>query len=233
MGKTGLIVCLLLLGQNGTGIAQEEEDDPETSEAAAEGGAVPVESAPGQASAAVSANNFQLGVAVLPVLLGRLTTVQSGGAEISSRLDSTYGLGLSFSYRVWAGLSLGIAPQVVFHLSSKDDAGYPVIDSEKELDLMARIAYAHTVMPNLDVYAEVLPGYSFVTYNKIVVGSPAPPARGIVVAGGLGAAFAVTDHFFVNAGLGYQIGFQVSHGISTREVGTKFVRIALGGGVKF
>jgi hypothetical protein len=228
MGKTLLIVGLLLFGQTGAALAQEEDDD-ETAESVA----APVATAPGPTVAGDSSNHFQLGVALLPVLLGRLTTVQSGGGEISSHLDSTYGLGLSFSYRVLAGLSVGIAPQVVFHLSSKDDAGYPVIDSEKEFDLMARIAYAHSVMPNLDVYVEVLPGYSFVSYNKIVVGSPAPPARGVVVAGGLGAAFAVTDRFFVNAGVGYQIGSQKSHGISTRAVSTKFLRLAIGGGVTF
>lgn len=228
MGRLSLLLGLLLFGHAGMVLAEEDEWD------FAESVAPPVESAPDRSVAAgSSAPRFQLGAALLPVLLGRLTTVQSGGGEISSHLDSTYGLGLSFSYRVLAGLSLGIAPQVVFHLSSKDDAGYPIIDSEKELDLMARIAYAHTVMPKLDVYVEVLPGYSFVSYNKIVVGSPAPPARGIVVAGGLGAAFAVTDRFFVNTGLGYQLGFQVSHGISTRDVSTKFLRIAVGGGVRF
>lgn len=226
MGKTGLIVGLLLLGQAGMALAQEE--DRESSEPAA----VPVETSPAPVVAAVSANNFQLGVAFLPVLSGRLTTGPSS-SETSSHLDSTYGLGLSFAYRLLAGLSVGIAPQVVFRLTSKDDGGYPVIDSEKEYDLMARIAYAYAVAPHLDVYVEVLPGYSFVTFNKIVVGSQAPPARGVVGAGGLGATFSITDGFFVNAGVGYQVGFQVSHGISTRAVSTQFLRIAIGGGVKF
>jgi opacity protein-like surface antigen len=126
-----------------------------------------------------------------------------------------------------------VAPQVVFHLSSKDSAGYSVIDSEKEYDLMARIAYTYTVAPKLDVYAEVLPGYSLVTYNKIVLGSQAPKAHGIVLGGGLGAAFAITERLFANASLGYQQGFQTSHGISDRDVSTKVLRIALGGGVKF
>ena len=97
---------------------------------------------------------------------------------------------------------------------------------------MARIAYAYAVSSKVDVYGEVLPGYSLVTYNQIVLGSQAPRARGIVVGGGLGAAFAITDRFFANAGVGYQLGFQVSHGISDRDVKTKFLRIALGGGVR-
>ena len=227
MGKTLLIVGLLLLGQRGTSRAQEEDDDEPADIVAA-----PVATVPGPTVAPDSSNNFQLGAAFLPVLSGKLTTGPSG-ADTSSHLDSTYGLGLSFSYRVLAGLSVGIAPQVVFHLTSKDDAGYPVIDSEKEYDLLARIAYAYTVVPNLDVYVEFLPGYSLVTYNQIVVGSQAPKAWGIAGAGGLGAAFTITDRFFANVGAGYQLGFQKSHGISTRDVNTRFLRLALGGGVKF
>jgi opacity protein-like surface antigen len=166
------------------------------------------------------------------MLLGKVATGPSG-SNTSSNLDFAYGVGLSLGYRVLAGLSVGIAPQVVIHLTSKDSAGYSVIDAEKEYDLMARIAYAYTVAPKLDVYAEVLPGYSLVTYNKIVLGSQPPRARGMVLGGGLGAAFAITERLFANVGVGYQQGFQTSHGISDREVETKFIRIALGGGVKF
>jgi opacity protein-like surface antigen len=166
------------------------------------------------------------------MLLGKVATGPSG-SDTSSNLDFAYGVGLSFGYRVLAGLSAGIAPQAIFHLSSKDSAGYSVIDSEKEYDLMARIAYAYAVAPKLDVYAEVLPGYSFVTYNEILQGSKAPKAHGVVLGGGLGAAFAITERLFANVGVGYQQGFQTSHGISNRDVKTTFLRIALGGGVKF
>jgi len=184
-------------------------------------------------AAAVSpAHDFQSGVAFLPMLLGRVATGPTG-ENTSSNLDFAYGVGLTFGYRVLSGLSVGIAPQVVFRLTSKDSAGYSVIESEKEYDLMARIAYAYTVTPKVDVYAEVMPGYSFVTYKKVVLGSQAPRARGIVLAGGLGATFAITERLFANASLGYQEGFQTSHGISDKDVKTKFVRIAIGGGVKF
>ena len=223
-----LIVGLVLFGLVSTALAQGEAPITPVTEPTA----APAEAAPAPAVASAPANNFQIGVVFLPMLLGRLATGPSGD-DTSSNLDFAYGVGLSFGYRVFAGLSVGIAPQIVFHLTSKDSGGYPVIESEKEYDLMARIAYAYAVSPKLDVYAEVLPGYSLVTYNKIVLGSQAPRARGIVGGGGLGAAFAITDRFFANAGVGYQVGFQVSHGISDRDVKTKFLRFALGGGVKF
>ena len=227
MREIGLIVGLVLFGQISTASAQEVPVSAMTEPTAA-----PVGAAPAPAVAGAPANNFQVGVALLPMLLGKVATGPSGG-DTSSNLDFAYGLALSFAYRVFYGLSLGVAPQVVFHLSSKDSAGYSVIDSEKEYDLLARIAYAYTVAPKVDVYAEILPGYSFLTYNQILQGSKAPKAHGVVLGGGLGAAFAISERFFANAGVGYQQGFQVSHGISDRDVKTKFLRIALGGGVKF
>jgi hypothetical protein len=226
MRKLSLIVGLVLLVSVGAARAQEEAP------AATEPDAVPAETTPDSAAASAPANDFQVGVAFLAMPLGKVATGPSGD-DTSSNLDFAYGVGLSFGYRVIAGLSVGVAPQAIFHLSSKDSAGYSVIDSEKEYDLMARIAYAYTVAPKLDVYAEVLPGYSFVTYNEILQGSKAPKAHGVVLGGGLGAAFAITERLFANVGVGYQQGFQVSHGISDRDVKTKFVRIALGGGAKF
>jgi len=226
MRRLNLIVALVLLVPVSTARAQEEAP------AATEPDAVPAEASLAPTVPGAPAKNFQVGLAFLPMLLGKVATGPSG-ENTSSNLDSTYGVGLSFGYRVFAGLSVGVAPQVVFHLTSKDSAGYSVIDSEKEYDLMARIAYAYTVVPKLDVYAEVLPGYSFVTYNEIIQGSKAPKAHGVVLGGGLGAAFAITERLFANVGVGYQEGFQVSHGIGDRDVKTKFLRIALGGGAKF
>lgn len=189
------------------------------------------EAVPAPAVAGPTAPRFQLGVSLLPILLGRVSTGPSGD-DTASNLDATYGVGLSFGYRVLAGLSIGLGPQIVFHLSAKDSAGYGVMDSEREYDLMARIAYAYTVAPRLAVYAEVLPGYAIVTYHKILLGSRAPNARGMVVAGGVGAAFDVTRRLFVNVGVGYQAGSQTSHGIADHDVKTRFLRISLGAGVK-
>ena len=174
---------------------------------------------------------IQIGMAFLAMPLGRVAT-GTAGDDTSSNLDFAYGVGLWGGVRVMHGLSLGVAPQAIFHLSAKDSDGYSVIDSKKEYDLMARIAYAYTVVPRLAVYAEALPGYSFVTFDKIVVGSKAPRARGIVLGGGLGATFDIDDRLFVNAGLGYQAGFQTSHGITDQDVKTRFLRVALGGGVR-
>ena len=194
--------------------------------------AAPTEETLAPIVAGAPASRVQVGLAFLPMLLGRVATGPSGN-DTSSHLDSTYGVGLSLGCRVVAGLSVGVAPQVVYHLSSKDSAGYSVLDSEKEYDLLARIAYAYTVVPKLDVYAEVLPGYAIVTYNRIILGVQTPSAKGFVLGGGLGATVAITDRLYASAGIGYQQGFQKSAGLSDRDVKTRFLRIALGGGVRF
>jgi hypothetical protein len=228
MRIAALIIGVVLFLPVSTARAQEEAPATVTKHTpgpAAKEGIIPT-------VAAAPATRGQVGAAFLPMLLGRVATGPSGNST-SSNLVFAYGVGLSVGYRVLAGLSVGLAPQIISHLSSKDSAGYPVIDSEKEYDLMARVAYAYALVRKLDVYAEVLPGYSFVTYNKIILGAQVPKARGIVLGSGLGAAFNISDRFFANAGVGYQVGFQESSGISNRNVRTRFLRIALGGGVKF
>lgn len=184
-------------------------------------------------TAAASVDHGQVGINVLPMPFGKVTAASAGGGSASSDLDFAYGIGLSFGYRVVGGLYVGVAPQIVFNLSAKDAAGYPVIDSEREYDLMARIAYAYAVAPKLALYAEVLPGFAIVTYDKVVVGSHAPSAKGIVVAGGVGATYDLADRFFANVGVGYQQGLQKSSGIIDQDLRTRFIRIALGAGVKF
>ena len=56
----------------------------------------------------------------------------------------------------------------------------------------------------------------------------------LVLAIGAGCAMDMTDRFFINIGAGYQIGFQSQdEGIHQMELRTRYVRLAMGGGVKF
>jgi hypothetical protein len=87
------------------------------------------------------------------------------------------------------------------------------------------------VADKISVYAEVLPGYSIVAMPSSVSSSN---AKGLVLAGGLGATFDITDQAFVGLGVGYQMGFQKMSVAGTDvDFKTKYLRIALGGGVKF
>jgi hypothetical protein len=164
---------------------------------------------------------LQVGVLFLPMALG---TFPAPPNSPSPRVDAAfaYGLGLSAGYMVLPGLIAGIAPQVIYNVKGKEDA-----EAAKEVDLMVRIAYSYQLAANTSVYAEVLPGYS-------VILSSGDPAKGLVVAVGAGGAIDLTDRFFASLGVGYQMGFQKQNlGKATIDVKTKYLRLALGGGVKF
>ena len=233
MRKLSLFVALALFALAGSARAQDEIPAPDPAEETATPEAEPAGTTAEQAAPAAS--KMQVGIAFLPMVLGKLTAGESSDNSTYD-LSTAYGLGVSFSYNVIAGLSVGIAPQVLFRLTAKDDvSGYEIISSEKEFDIMARIAYAYHVIPKLAVYGEILPGYSIVTYDKVFMGSTPPKPKGLVLAIRAGAAFDVTDLFFVNLGIGYQLGFQKTtpEGSEAQDVRIRFLRIAIGGGVKF
>ena len=154
--------------------------------------------------------------------LGRLTT-SPGGTPQTADAAFAYGAALSASYEILSGLLVGLVPQFTFNVKDQKSS-----EVAKQFDVLARVAYAYRPADTITVYAEVLPGYSFIL----------PPAggipKGVVLAFGAGAAMDLTDRFFANVGAGYQIGFQSRKEESTElETRTKYVRVTLGGGVKF
>lgn len=195
------------------------------------------EQAPASAVAAPTEGKIQIGVTFLPVTLGKVTV--RGIDNLDDDLKFAYGVGLTAGYVVIPGLSVGLAFQAIFDLKSDKlsrDVGSSA--ASDEYDIMARIAYAYHVVPNLAVYAEVLPGYSIISLPSSFedplsgrkIGNPA----GFVMVAGAGALFDITDMFFANLGIGYQMGWQSTKVVSTNtDIRTKFLRIAAGGGVKF
>ena len=219
MRKLSLSFGLALFALAGSARAQDET--PATAPAAEPAAPAAAASAPG--------SKMQVGIAFLPMFLGSLGTGNTGDDSWAD-MSPAYGVGLSFDYRVIAGLSVGVAPQFLFHVKAKNAS-----ESMMEYDIMARIAYAYNVIPKLAVYAEFLPGYSIVSLPsdvKFMAETP-PSPKGLVLAFGGGAAFDITDQFFVNLGIGYQMGWQNTSGGGGQDYKIKFLRIALGGGMKF
>jgi len=149
MRKVSMILGLALFALAGSARAQDEAPAPAPAgdPAAAPAPAPETVAAPAPAPAA-SDSKMQLGLNLLPMALGKM---DSG---TSNDLAFAYGVGLSFGYVVIPGLTVGLAPQAVFHVIGKDAPSGST--AAKEYDIMARVAYAYTVAPKFAIYAEVL-----------------------------------------------------------------------------
>jgi len=167
----------------------------------------------------VSQRKLQVGLSFLPMALGKFTNGLDDQHPVTDAAFA-YGLGLSVGYEVLSGLIVGIAPQALLDVRGKN---FP--SSGKQFDLMVRIAYVLPLADKIGVYAEVLPGYSLIKPDD------GDTTKGPVIAFGAGGVMDVTDRIFANLGVGYQIGYQK---LPTSVDGkTSYVRVALGGGVKF
>ena len=152
-------------------------------------------------------------------------TAPIGAKEITGDASFAYGVGLSASYRIIAGLGLGIAPQAIFNVNYKVNPSQLMAPpAATEYDVMARVAYTLPIVDTIAVYAEALPGYSIISLPGT------SPAKGFVLAVGGGVAMDLGDRGFVNLGAGYQIGFQsltvAGDKVDTR---TRYVHLTLGG----
>jgi hypothetical protein len=177
---------------------------------------------------AAAARKLHLGLSFLPMANGKFTYADSFDTTATQEAHFAYGVGLSGSYEVLPGLLVGFAPQAIFNVQPKPIEGLSVL-AMKEFDFMARVAYAYRVIETISVYAEALPGFSL-----IVPGDDSAISKGLVLGLGVGCTADMTDRTFVNVGGGYQIGFQnQSEGIHTLALRARYVRVAVGGGVRF
>lgn len=200
--------------------------------AAAEPASAPSPSTPALSGAASDSTTpvpptrkLHVGLSFLPMGMGKYTyTPGALAAPIKSDAAFAYGVGLSVGYEILPCLVVGVAPQVIFNV--KEKAPEIVSDPVRQYDLLARIAYVLPVAAGTSVYAEVLPGFSILTNDA--------ESHGAVVAFGLGGSVDVSERVFVNLGAGYQLGFQSwSMGSNTFQSRTRFVRVALGAGLRF
>ena len=176
--------------------------------------------APAAASSAPPQRRLQIGLAILPMGRGKITASAAGK---TSHDDGAFaaGIGLSVGYEVYPGLVVGIAPQAIFLGKIKTDSG----DAQKHYDLLARVAYGYSIPDVVTVYAEVLPGYSFVHPSNNDM------SKGFVLAFGVGAAMDLSQQVFVNVGAGYEMGFQ--NQTATANYRVNYIRAVLGVGMKF
>ena len=186
----------------------------------AEGVAVALESEP-----AASRRKLQVGLSFLPMGLGKyIYRPDPASPLVKSDAAFAYGAAISVGYEVLPHLLVGVAPQAIFNVLEKTPQVWT--GAVNEYDLMARVAYMYPVAETIDVYAEGLGGYSLIRNSA--------GSAGLVLAFGAGVAIELTDRVFVNVGGGYQMGFQKwANGATSLETETRYIRVALGAGVKF
>jgi hypothetical protein len=232
MHKASTLIGLTLVAL-GAG-ARAEESAPAAPPPAAI--IVPVHAAPAAAPMVVDSfpgapqrppSRFRIGLSFLPMGLGKLST-PINAESLQGDASFAYGVGLAASVRVIAGFSVGVAPQIISNVNYKVYPGALATPSAvRETDLMARLAYTFPVVDDIGLYVAVLPGYS-------IIGLSGGSAKGLVVAFEGGVDMGITDRIFANFGAGYQLGFQsVSEVDGTFDARTRYVRVNLGGGVRF
>jgi hypothetical protein len=152
----------------------------------------------------------------------------TGNADASFDTTTAFGVSGVFAYDVTRNLSIGVAPRLImgvnFTVPDATDTG----DDAKQFDLRARIAVHGEIAPKLQIYGYAAPGYSWLI----------PPDddndSGFSIGGGAGASYDVTDAFYVNAELGYQIAYYSDENAGLHaDVDVSYLHLGLGGGARF
>jgi hypothetical protein len=171
---------------------------------------------------------MQVDLAFLPMGLGKYTT-PIGGLPTTGDALFAYGGGASWSYRLLYGFNVGVTAQAIFNVNYKvnpsEIAGAP---PARQYDGMVRLGYQFPIVDGITVYVDALPGYSIIALPGT------SPAKGLVFAAEVGVAMDMTDRIFAKLGAGYEWGFQkVTQSGSDFDNKTSYLRISLGGGVRF
>jgi len=140
-------------------------------------------------------------------------------------VDAAFAFGIMpfFDYLVTRNFFVGLGPMYTLNVKPKDGN----FDAAKELDLQLRVGGQAPVSDQIDLYGYVSPGYSIIF----------PPtgdtkAKGFEVGFHAGGMFNLSSMVFLNAEVGYQLGFQkVSIGGQSTDFKANFLQIGLGGGV--
>ncbi len=168
--------------------------------------------------AARSESKMRIALDVVPMpFLGKLKA-SAGGIDISSDAAFAFGVMPIFDYSINSNFFVGIGPMYTFNVKGKDSSG----DAAKEIDIMLRVGGGAPVADKVQVYGYLSPGYSIIS----------PPQgdspKGFVVGAHAGGMMDVTPSAFVNAEVGYQMGFQSVSGVDLK---TSFLQIGLGAGM--
>jgi hypothetical protein len=182
------------------------------------------------ASASDSKMRIEAQFELLP--LGSAKTTNDGEST-SNDAAMAYGISGAFDYALTPYLSLGVAPRLVFNVKGKDASDEE--SASKQIDLRALVRGHVPVMPGLELFASLYPGYTIVTSTVDDLDS----AKGFAIGGAVGATYNVSPSLFVSGEVGYQRAFismdiPVGGGESISFDGDlSYMHIGLGAGTRF
>jgi hypothetical protein len=168
--------------------------------------------------------------------------ISAGNDDVDFTGDTgfIYGVGANFDFYLNQYLSIGLAPRFLMNVTTKDqDEEQDDDDALTQLDLRARVKGEFPLGAAAHLYGYVAPGYSLIMADDNDFGPfTIDDAKGFIVAFAAGATFDVSANLFLNAEVGYQLGFQTT----TASVGgleadgdfaTNLLSVGLGVGTRF
>lgn len=180
-------------------------------------------------AAGATATKMRLGAQIEMLPLGS-AEVSAGGVSASSDAAVAYGVSATFDYAVTPWLSIGAAPRLVLNVNQKDAPSGS--DAGKEVDVRARLVAHYPVMPRVEVYGALQPGYSF------VIPSQGDTQSGFAIGGAIGATYDVSPKLYLSGEIGYQRAFtSIDEMVGASKVSADFnlsyMHIGLGAGTRF
>jgi len=212
-------LCSVMVGLSGVVASVAANAQPAGAPPAAEEPAAAPAAAPAaEPAAAASASKMRVGLNLVPMPVGSLK-----GSGTSVDLKFAFGVLPFFDYSLTPNFFIGIEPQYTFNVKPKSATG----DAGKELDILLRVGGGAPVADKIQIYGYLSPGYS------VVYPPTGSNASGLALGVHAGGMMDLSPTMFLNAELGYQLGFQkVSVGGTDFDTKFNYFQIGLGGGIR-
>jgi len=176
-----------------------------------------------QETSTAAATKGRLGLQLEFLPIGSLGVVHEGDS-VSEGAALAYGVGAVAAYDVTPYLTFGAAPRLVLNVKGKDAPS-----SAKEVDLRAQIVAHFPIVPKVEVYGVVTPGFSLL----VISDNRGTDPSGFIVGLGAGATYDVAPNLFVSGELGYQFGFQAIRVKGENlGIGTSYLHVGAGVGLR-
>jgi hypothetical protein len=171
---------------------------------------------------------LRLGITLAPMPTGTLKT-GLGDVEKSDSSAFAFAIAPTLDYSINQFVFVGLAPQYIFNVKTKDDSG----SAGSELDLRLRVGGNAKVADTLMLYGYLAPGYGFVMMPDDAKVAGVDNPKGFVLGFAAGAMLDFTPSVFGNAELGYQVGYQkTTAGAVDFKAKTNFLHIGIGLGFR-